>query len=51
MDVTLTGDHVVGDTDRGSRKRKRNLTSKERKSKVRLVVSNFRFSLYYANVT
>ncbi|XP_072402171.1 uncharacterized protein [Diabrotica undecimpunctata] len=35
MDVVVTGDHVVGDTDRGSRKRKRHLTSKERKSNVR----------------
>nr|CAH7721812.1 unnamed protein product [Callosobruchus chinensis] len=35
MDSTIRGDHIVGDTDRGSRKRKRNLTSKERKSSVR----------------
>ncbi|CAG9834494.1 unnamed protein product [Diabrotica balteata] len=35
MDVVMTGDHVVGDMDFGSRKRKRHLTSKEHKSNVR----------------
>lgn len=34
MNVT-EGEHVVGDVDRGSRKRKRNTTAKERKSEVR----------------
>ncbi|KAK4872009.1 hypothetical protein RN001_016133 [Aquatica leii] len=29
MDVTVTGNHIVGDTDRGSRKRKLKITSKE----------------------
>ncbi|CAG9841069.1 unnamed protein product [Diabrotica balteata] len=35
MDVVVTGDHVVDDTDFGSRKRKRHITSKEHKSNVR----------------
>jgi hypothetical protein len=29
------GEHVVGDIDRGSRKRKRNVTAKKRKIEVR----------------
>jgi hypothetical protein len=29
------GEHVVGDIDRGSRKRRRNIMAKKRKSKVR----------------
>lgn len=29
------GEHIVGDVDRGTRKRKKNITSKERRAEIR----------------
>lgn len=40
MDVN-EGEHQVGEVDRGSRKRKRNMTSRRRKKEVRYVFNIF----------
>ena len=33
----IDGEHIVGDVDRGTRKRKRNTTTKERKGEIRYI--------------
>ncbi|KAF2882622.1 hypothetical protein ILUMI_23548 [Ignelater luminosus] len=39
----MHSEHVVGDSDRGSRKRQRNTTSKERKKEIRQKLDNIKF--------